>query len=50
MQNTLQMLQKTFDIDVSEARELNGKELEKWLEIIEYKIFSELVNQPQQKH
>jgi len=31
MQITLQMLEKTFDIDVSPGRELKGEELEKWL-------------------
>jgi len=49
MQNTLQMLEKTFDIDVSEARELNGQELDEWLQKIECQLFNELSKTTQQK-
>jgi len=45
MQSTLQMLEKTFDIDVSEGRKLNGHELEKWLQRIEYEVFNEFFNE-----
>jgi len=45
MQITLQMLEKTFDIDVSPGRELKGEELEKWLVEIEHALFNQIFNE-----
>jgi len=49
MQSTLKMLEKTFDIDVSEARNLNGLELDEWLQRVEDKLFNDLSKTTQQK-
>jgi len=51
MQSTLQMLQKTFGIDVSEAIKLNAQELEEWLKRVEDDLFNQLVTvNPNQKN
>lgn len=42
MQSTLQTLEKTFGVDVSDAKKMNGKELESWLENVEQALFNEL--------